>query len=149
MGREMIVILDFGGQYKQLIARRVRACSVYCEIMPHTTPLDAIRALAPRGIILTGGPNSVYEPDAPTCDGGLFSLGVPVLGICYGSQLMAHLLGGKVQPAQTSEYGHTELFIDGPDSVLFAEMPERTSCWMSHRDYIAALPPGFRVTAHR
>ena len=148
MEREMIVILDFGGQYKQLIARRVRACRVYCEILPCTTPLDAIRALAPRGVILTGGPNSVYAPDAPSCDPGLFDLGVPVLGICYGSQLMAHLLGGRVLPAQTSEYGHTELTLDGPDSALFQEVPSKTACWMSHRDYIARVPEGFRITAH-
>lgn len=148
MQREMIVILDFGGQYKQLIARRVRACHVYCEILPCTTPLEKIRALSPRGVILTGGPSSVYEPDAPTCDPGLFALGVPVLGICYGSQLMAHLLGGRVASAETSEYGHTELIIDRPESVLFEEAPPRTACWMSHRDYIAQAPQGFTVTAH-
>ena len=148
MKREMIVILDFGGQYKQLIARRVRACHVYCEIRPCTTPLSELRALAPRGVILTGGPNSVYAADAPACDPGLFSLGVPILGICYGAQLMAHLLGGRVGSAQTSEYGHTALLIDEPDSLLFRQAPRETSCWMSHRDYIAALPAGFRVTAH-
>ena len=148
MKREMIVILDFGGQYKQLIARRVRACNVYCEILPHTTSLDAVGALDPKGIILTGGPNSVYGADAPACDPGLFSLGVPVLGICYGSQLMAHLLGGRVASAHTSEYGHTQLFIDAPDAVLFQQTPSETACWMSHRDYIAQLPPGFRITAH-
>ncbi len=147
MDREMIVILDFGGQYKQLIARRVRACRVYCEIRPCTTPLEELRALSPKGVILTGGPGSVYEPDAPTCDLGLFSLGVPILGICYGAQLMAHLLGGRVQSAQTSEYGHTDLLIDEPDSALFHDTPCETVCWMSHRDYIAALPAGFRVTA--
>ena len=148
MKREMIVILDFGGQYKQLIARRVRACHVYCEIRPCTTPLDELRALAPRGVILTGGPNSVYADDAPACDPGLFSLGVPILGICYGAQLMAHLLGGRVRSARTSEYGHTELMIDDPDSVLFRDVPAKTACWMSHRDYIAQLPAGFHITAH-
>ncbi len=148
MKREMIVILDFGGQYKQLIARRVRACRVYCEIRPCTTPLEELRALAPRGVILTGGPNSVYAADAPACDPGLFSLGVPILGICYGAQLMAHMLGGRVVSAQTSEYGHAKLCIDRPDAALFQRMPRETSCWMSHRDQIAAVPPGFCVTAH-
>ena len=148
MEREMILILDFGGQYKQLIARRVRACHVYCEIYPCTTSLAKIQAMAPRGIILTGGPGSVYEKDAPTCDPGLFSLGVPILGICYGAQLMAHLLGGTVASAATSEYGHTDLLLDGPDAALFREVPAKTSCWMSHRDYISAVPPGFTVTAH-
>ena len=148
MKREMIVILDFGGQYKQLIARRVRACHVYCEIRPCTTTPDELRALAPRGVILTGGPNSVYADDAPACDPGLFSLGVPILGICYGAQFMAHALGGRVESAQTSEYGHTELMIDAPDSILFRGVPAKTACWMSHRDYIAQLPAGFRITAH-
>ncbi|MBQ6235746.1 MAG: glutamine-hydrolyzing GMP synthase [Clostridia bacterium] len=148
MERELVLILDFGGQYKQLIARRVRAASVYCEIMPHNTPIETIRALKPRGIILTGGPNSVYAPDAPTCEADLFTLGVPVLGICYGAQLMAKALGGRVETAETSEYGNAELRIDAPDSVLFRGVPKTTACWMSHRDRIAALPPGFRVTAH-
>ena len=148
MKREMIVILDFGGQYKQLIARRVRACRVYCEIRPCTTSMEELRALSPKGVILTGGPGSVYEPDAPACDPALFSLGVPILGICYGAQLMAHLLGGQVESAQTSEYGHTQLLIDGPDSALFRGTPGDTACWMSHRDRIAALPAGFRITAH-
>ncbi len=148
MEREMIVILDFGGQYKQLIARRVRACRVYCEIRPCTTSMEELRALSPKGVILTGGPGSVYEPDAPTCDPALFSLGAPILGICYGAQLMAHLLGGQVESAQTSEYGHTQLLIDGPDSALFRGTPGDTACWMSHRDRISALPAGFRITAH-
>ncbi len=148
MERELILILDFGGQYKQLIARRVRAANVYCEILPHTVPIERIRALAPRGIILTGGPNSVYAPDAPVFDGDLFSLGVPVLGICYGAQLMARMLGGRVEAAATSEYGNAELYLDAPDSVLFQNVPASTVCWMSHRDRIALLPPGFRATAH-
>ncbi len=148
MKRETIVILDFGGQYKQLIARRVRACRVYCEIHPCTMPLKALRALSPRGVILTGGPGSVYEADAPTCDPGLFELGIPVLGICYGAQLMAHLLGGRVETARTAEYGRTELTLDEPEGALFRQVPRETTCWMSHRDHIAALPPGFRGTAH-
>ena len=147
MAQEMILILDFGGQYKQLIARRVRACHVYCEIHPCTTSLERIRAMAPRGIILTGGPGSVYEPGAPACDPGVFSLGVPILGICYGAQRMARDLGGQVASAAVSEYGHAELHVDGP-SPLFRDVPPTTSCWMSHRDYISAVPPGFTVTAH-
>ena len=148
MEQETILILDFGGQYKQLIARRVRECQVYSEILPHTTPIEELRARAPKGIILTGGPNSVYDPASPTCSPELFSLGVPVLGICYGAQLMAHLLGGQVAPADTSEYGGTALFIDQADSPLFADVPKKTSCWMSHTDRITAVPPGFTVTAH-
>lgn len=148
MEQENIVILDFGGQYKQLIARRVRECHVYCEILPHTTPLAQLRAMAPKGIILTGGPNSVYDPASPACPRELFSLGVPVLGICYGAQLMAHLLGGQVAPAGASEYGRTALCIDRADSPLFREVPAETVCWMSHTDRITALPLGFEVTAH-
>lgn len=148
MERELILILDFGGQYKQLIARRVRAANVYCEILPHTAAIGTIRRMAPRGIILTGGPSSVYAPDAPTCDEAIFTLGVPVLGICYGAQLMAELLGGRVETADTSEYGSAELHIDAPDSALLQTVPETTACWMSHRDRVTALPPGFRVTAH-
>ena len=148
MERDAILILDFGGQYKQLIARRVRECQVYSEILPYTTPLETLRAMAPRGIILTGGPSSVYDPASPTCDPKLFSLDVPVLGICYGSQLMAHLLGGRVQPAGVSEYGRTELIVDDVDSPLFADVPRDTVCWMSHTDRIIDLPAGFRVTAH-
>ena len=148
MAREMIVILDFGGQYKQLIARRVRACRVYCEIRPCTTPLSELRALAPKGVILTGGPNSVYADAAPACDPGIFSLGVPVLGICYGAQLMAHVLGGQVAPAMTSEYGGTVLYIDRGDSPLLTDVPKETTCWMSHTDRITAAPSGFTVTAH-
>ncbi len=148
MGRDTILILDFGGQYKQLIARRVRACQVYCEILPYTTPLSVLRDRSPRGIILTGGPSSVYDPASPSCDRRLFSLGVPVLGICYGSQLMAHLLGGEGQPAPFSEYGRTELTVDASDSPLFEDVPRHAECWMSHTDRIAALPAGFRITAH-
>ncbi len=160
---EKILILDFGGQYKQLIARRVRECNVYCEIRPHTVSLEEIRAYAPKGIILTGGPNSVYADDSPTCDAALFAMGVPVLGICYGAQLMAHKLGGVVKTAPSSEYGHTELTVDvrntepkagsgstgcAYDSALFDGLRGRSVTWMSHTDYIAACPDGFTVTAH-
>ena len=148
MEQETILILDFGGQYKQLIARRVRECQVYSEILPHTTPIAELRARAPKGIILTGGPNSVYDPASPNCSPELFSLGVPVLGICYGAQLMAHVLGGQVAPAMTSEYGGTVLYIDRGDSPLLTDVPKETTCWMSHTDRITAAPSGFTVTAH-
>ena len=154
MDRELIVVLDFGGQYKQLIARRVRECNVYCEIHPYTKTPGEILAMHPKGIILTGGPNSVYADDSPTCDKALFGLGIPVLGICYGSQLMAHKLGGKVKTAPVSEYGHTKIELDGiqSGSKLFQGMesgtPETSTCWMSHTDYIAQPPRGFKITAH-
>ena len=148
MNHEMILILDFGGQYKQLIARRIRECGVYCEIHPNTMSVDEIRALAPKGIILTGGPASVYEASSPTHSPELFSLGIPVLGICYGAQLMAHLLGGVIESAPVSEYGHTELKIDKTESLLFEGISPETVCFMSHTDYIASPPSGFSVTAH-
>jgi len=154
MDRELIVVLDFGGQYKQLIARRVRECNVYCEIHPYTKTPGEILAMHPKGIILTGGPNSVYADDSPTCDKALFGLGIPVLGICYGSQLMAHKLGGKVKTAPVSEYGLTKIELDGiqSGSKLFQGMasdaPETSTCWMSHTDYIAQPPRGFKITAH-
>ena len=148
MNHEMILILDFGGQYKQLIGRRIRECGVYCEIQPNTMQVEEIRALSPKGIILTGGPSSVYEEGAPTFSAELFRLGIPVLGICYGAQLMAHLLGGKVASAPVSEYGHTELTVDAGSSPLLAGVSRETVCFMSHTDYIAGLPAGFAVTAH-
>ena len=148
MKHEQILILDFGGQYKQLIARRIRECGVYCEIHPNTMTTDEIRALAPRGIILTGGPSSVYEAGSPTYSPELFNLGIPVLGICYGAQLMTHLLGGSISSAPVSEYGHTELQIDEGDSPLLRDVHSETVCFMSHTDYISAVPADFRVTAH-
>ena len=126
MSRELVVVLDFGGQYKQLIARRVRECSVYCEIHPYTMSLEKLKALSPKGIILTGGPNSVYKSDSPTYDKAIFELGIPVLGICYGSQLMAYKLGGKVATAPVSEYGHTDVTIDKTSSVLFSDVAPKT-----------------------
>ena len=146
---EVILVLDFGGQYNQLIARRVRENHVYCEVRPHTFSLDAIRKMAPKGIILTGGPNSVYTEDAVTCEAELFSLGIPVLGICYGSQLMTHLLGGMVVRADKSEYGKTEVTLtgEGKKSKLFGGIDEKTICWMSHTDLIAQAPRGFAITA--
>ncbi|MCI8401885.1 MAG: glutamine-hydrolyzing GMP synthase [Lachnospiraceae bacterium] len=146
MKQEMVIVLDFGGQYNQLIARRVRECGVYCEVRPYTMGLEEIRALAPKGIIFTGGPNSVYEASSPHCEKEIFDLGIPVLGICYGSQLMAYTLGGHVETAPVSEYGHTEVHVDNKD-VLFDGVAADTVCWMSHTDYIAQAPEGFRVTA--
>ena len=149
MENEKILILDFGGQYKQLIARRVRECRVYCEVRPHDLSLAEIEAFAPAGIIFTGGPHSVYEPGAPDVDPGLFTLGVPILGICYGCQLMARRLGGEVVPAQTDsarEYGKTETEFD-TGSPMFQGLPARSITWMSHGDYMARIPEGFSVVA--
>ena len=145
--RETIIVLDFGGQYNQLIARRVRECGVYCEIYSYRTPLETIRAKNPRGIILTGGPNSVYDPASATCTADLFAMGVPVLGVCYGSQLMMHLLGGRVERAPEREYGKTEVYVD-TESLLFQDVNPTTICWMSHNDYISQAAPGFKVIAH-
>ena len=147
MNREMIIVLDFGGQYNQLIARRVRECNVYCEVHPCTMDLDKIKEMAPKGIIFTGGPNSVYKEDSPTCPKEIYDLGIPILGICYGSQLMAHQLGGRVETAPVSEYGKTEVEV-GNSSLLVGDVSPKTICWMSHTDYIAEAPEGFRVTAH-
>ena len=147
MNREMIIVLDFGGQYNQLIARRVRECNVYCEVHPDSMSMDKIREMNPKGIIFTGGPNSVYGDDSPRCPKELLEMGIPVLGICYGSQLMAYLLGGSVKTAPVSEYGHTEVEVD-TSSVLFQDVSPSTVCWMSHTDYIEKAPEGFRVTAH-
>ncbi len=147
MNREMVIVLDFGGQYNQLVARRVRECNVYCEIYSYKTPLDKIKAMNPKGIILTGGPNSCYEADSPTYSQELFALGIPVLGLCYGAQLMQHILGGKVEKAAVREYGKTELKVD-TSSALFSDVSPETICWMSHFDYISRMAPGFSVTAH-
>lgn len=146
MEKEMIIVIDFGGQYNQLIARRVRECNVYCEVHPHTITLEKIKEMNPKGIILTGGPNSVYADDSPSYSKDLFELGIPVLGICYGSQLMAHVLGGKVDTAKVREYGKTEVNID-TSSEIFENVSENTICWMSHTDYIAEVPSGFKIVA--
>lgn len=148
MDREMIIVLDFGGQYNQLIARRVRECHVYAEVFPYTTSLEKIKEINPRGIIFTGGPNSVYREDSPSCSDEIFKLGIPILGICYGAQLMAYKLGGEVKTAPVSEYGHTDVTIDDPQDVLFTDVEKNTVAWMSHTDYIARIPEGFRITAH-
>ena len=147
MQREMIVVLDFGGQYNQLIARRVRECNVYCEVHPYNLSLEELKAMNPKGVIFTGGPNSVYGQDSPICSLDVFELGVPVLGICYGSQLMAHLLGGSVATAPVSEYGKTEVEVD-INSVIFKDVSPTTICWMSHTDYIEKAPSDFTITAH-
>ena len=146
--KEKIIVIDFGGQYNQLVARRVRENQVYCEIYSYRTPLEELRAMNPKGIILTGGPASCYEPGAASCDPALFSLGVPVLGLCYGAQLMQHLLGGSVARAADREYGKTVIAVDDPDSALLAGVPAETVVWMSHFDYISSLGPGFHVSAH-
>ena len=143
---EKVLVVDFGGQYNQLIARRVRECNVYCEIISYRAGLEAIRAANPKGIIFTGGPNSVYLEDSPTMDPAVFELGIPVLGICYGSQLMMHLLGGHVCRAPEREYGKTLVYTH-EESPLFRNVNRETICWMSHNDYIETPAPGFTVTA--
>ena len=145
MDNELVLVLDFGGQYNQLIARRVRECNVYCEVMPYSKGIDAIKEKNPVGIIFTGGPNSVYDENSPSVSAEIFKLGVPILGICYGSQLIAHLLGGKVEPAIHREYGKCSLNVK--KSLIFEEVSEHTSCWMSHTDFVSKLPEGFFVTA--
>ena len=148
MKHQFVLVLDFGGQYNQLIARRVRECNVYCEVKSYQTPIEEIRALNPDGIIFTGGPNSVYLEESPRMGKEIFELGVPVLGICYGCQLMAHVLGGTVTSANaTSEYGKTKTYFDKA-CALFRELPDSGITWMSHTDYINELPEGFSVTAH-
>lgn len=147
MNQEKVIVIDFGGQYNQLIARRVRECNVYCEIFSYRTDLEQIRAMNPKGIILTGGPSSCYEPDSATCSKELFELGIPVLGLCYGAQLMMHVLGGKVEKAPVQEYGKTEVAVN-TESPLFTGVHPNTVCWMSHFDYISRVAPGFTVTAH-
>ena len=147
MKRETVIVLDFGGQYNQLIARRVRECNVYCEIYSYKTDIEKIKEIQPKGIIFTGGPNSAYLPDSPTYTKEIFELGIPILGICYGSQLMMHLLGGKVEVAPVREYGKIEVTVD-TSSALFENVSEKTICWMSHNDYIEQAAPDFKVTAH-
>ncbi|MDR1801760.1 MAG: glutamine-hydrolyzing GMP synthase [Lachnospiraceae bacterium] len=148
MTNETVIVIDFGGQYNQLVARRVRECNVYCEIYSYKTDLKTILAKNPKGIILTGGPNSVYEKGAPTCNKELFELGIPVLGLCYGAQLMAHVLGGRASRADVREYGKTELNINKTASKIFFGVPTPTICWMSHTDYISKVAEGFEITAH-
>ena len=148
MKKELVIVLDFGGQYNQLVARRVRECNVYCEIYSYKTDLEKIKSMNPKGIILTGGPNSCYEADSPTYSKELFELGIPVLGLCYGAQLMMHVLGGKVEKADAREYGKTEVIVDKTDSKIFEGVSPKTICWMSHFDYISKVAPGFEITSH-
>ena len=150
MNHELVLVLDFGGQYNQLIARRVRECGVYCEVKPYTTPLAELKAMNPIGIIFTGGPNSVYLDTSPQVDPEIFTWGVPILGICYGCQLMAHNLGGLVTPAQEDtarEYGKTVTYYD-ISCRLFQDLPEQGISWMSHGDYMAKVPDGFALVGH-
>lgn len=143
---ELVVVLDFGAQYSHLIARRIRECKVYCEILPHDTPLQELTALHPRGIVLSGGPASIHQPAALSCDPEIFTSGIPILGICYGMQLMANMLGGEVQRGEKAEYGKTELqVLDLSD--LFSGLNPRLICWMSHTDLVTQVPPGFQITA--
>lgn len=144
---ECVLVLDFGAQYSQLIARKVRECQVYCEILPSNTPLERILAYRPKGVILSGGPHSVYEPQAPRCDPKLLEAGIPLLGICYGHQLLAALLGGEVQRGARREYGPAILWIDQFEP-LFAGLEPQTTVWMSHGDAVTQLPPGFSILAH-
>lgn len=150
MNHELVLVLDFGGQYNQLIARRVRECGVYCEVKPYTTPLAELKAMNPIGIIFTGGPNSVYLDTSPQVDPEIFTWGVPILGICYGCQLMAHNLGGLVTPAQEDtarEYGKTVTYYD-TSCRLFQDLPKQGISWMSHGDYMAKVPDGFALVGH-
>ena len=146
MREEKVIVIDFGGQYNQLVARRVRECNVYCEIYSYKTDLAKIKAMNPKGIILTGGPSSCYEEGAATCSEELFKLGIPVLGLCYGAQLMNWVLGGNVERASAREYGKTALKVDN-SSALFKGVSEDTTCWMSHFDYISKMAPGFKAIA--
>jgi len=146
MKNELVLVLDFGGQYNQLIARRVRECNIYCEVYPYNLGLSKAKELNPKGIIFTGGPNSVYDEKSPDIEREIFELGIPVLGICYGAQLMAKVMGGKVENAQVKEYGMTETKYD-TSSLLFEGLPAKGISWMSHGDFIAELPEGFKAVA--
>ena len=147
MDQEKVIVIDFGGQYNQLVARRVRECNVYCEIYSYKIDIEKIKEMNPKGIILTGGPNSCYEEDSPSYRKELFELGIPVLGICYGAQLMMHKLGGKVITPEVGEYGKTEITYSA-NGVMFKDLPSESVCWMSHFDRIAEAAPGFEVVAH-
>lgn len=142
MNNELILVLDFGGQYNQLIARRVREANVYCEVLPYNSSIDKIKSMNPKGIIFTGGPASVLDPKAPFCDKEVFELGIPVLGICYGMQLMSYMLGGTVEKAEQREYGKVNIIFD-TGSKLFEGIEKESTCWMSHTYYVNNLPEGF------
>lgn len=145
---ETVVILDFGSQYSMLIARRVRDCHVYCELVPFDTPWEQVQKLNPRGFILSGGPASVYDEGAPQAPAWVFDSGLPVLGICYGMQLVAHQLGGRVAPSGEREYGHAVIHQGDSPTDVFADLPASMPVWMSHGDRVVELPPGFRSLAH-
>ena len=147
-GREAIIVLDFGSQYSMLIARRIRECHVYCEVLPYDTAWENIETLNPRGFILSGGPASVYSPGAPLAPTYVYEKHLPVLGICYGMQAIAHQLGGQVSPGENHEYGHAVLHLDADDSPLFSGLPPSGPVWMSHGDIVSKLPPGFRALAY-
>ena len=147
MDQEKVIVIDFGGQYNQLVARRVRECNVYCEIYSYKIDIEKIKEMNPKGIILTGGPNSCYEENSPSYQKQLFELGIPVLCICYGAQLMMHKLGGKVITPEVGEYGKTEITYSA-NGVMFKDLPSESVCWMSHFDRIAEAAPGFEVVAH-
>ena len=147
MNHQTVLVLDFGGQYNQLIARRVRDLGVYCEVHPYFRAMEKIKELSPIGIIFTGGPNSVYEEKAPHIDPAVFEQGLPILGLCYGLQMMAYSLGGEVKSAETREFGKTPVRYN-TESLLFQNMPEEAICWMSHCDYVSRLPEGFCAICH-
>src|SRR5690606_15356143 len=140
---ELVVVLDFGGQYNQLIARRIRDLGVYSEMLPCDTPAETLRGMNPKGIVFSGGPANVFEESAPKVDPAIYDMGIPVLGICYGMQLMAHQLGGGGRRAEKAEYGKTEIRFE-PDAKLAKGLAERQQVWMSHGNLVTELPPGFR-----
>ena len=146
MENEKVIVLDFGGQYNQLIARRVRDLNVYCELLPYNVSIERIKSLNPKGIIFTGGPNSVYDEKAPHIDKQIFDLNIPILGICYGCQLIAYTLGGEVKHAETREYGKQQAKLE--DSLLFKGIPQKSQVWMSHTDYINKIPQGFKIVGY-
>ena len=146
MNHDTVLVLDFGGQYNQLIARRVREANVYCEVLPYNVSVEKILSRNPKGLIFTGGPASVMDQNAPKCDPEIFDLGIPILGICYGMQLMAAVLGGTVDRASAGEYGKVEITLK-TDNALFADIEAETSCWMSHTFQVAEMPAGFEVLA--
>ena len=150
MNHEKVLVIDFGGQYNQLIARRVREHKIYCEVKSYKTPIEEIRAMNPKGIIFTGGPKSVYLDNSPRMDKEIFELGVPILGICYGAQFLVYGLGGKIEKANetaVAEFGRTDCEFD-TGSLLFKGLKSKSVVWMSHNDHIATLPEGFRAVGH-
>ena len=145
--KEWIAILDFGSQYTQLIARRIREAKVYSELLPYCVDLEKMQQNPPKGIILSGGPASVYKAQAPVCDKKIFKLGIPILGICYGAQLVAQFSGGKVVKTSQAEYGRVNIILDNQEDIFYG-FPKETVCWMSHQDLIEGLPLNFKAIAH-